>query len=56
MASFTYKKVYIKDYETIVGPKERESSINFCNSIKDYYYNEKNIEDAEIKMQNFCLQ
>ena len=55
MASFTYKNVYIKDYESIVGPKEKESNITFSNYLKDYYYNEKNIEDAEIKMQNLCL-
>lgn len=55
MSSFIYKNVYIKDYETIAGPKEKESLINFPNTINDYYYNEKNIEDAEMKMQNFCL-
>ena len=55
MASFTYKNVYINDYETIAGPKEKESQIFFENTIDDYYYNEKTIEDAEIKMQNFCL-
>lgn len=55
MSSFKYKNVYIKDYESIVGPKESESNIEFQNTIKDYYYNEDKIEDAEIKMQNFCL-
>ena len=55
MASFKYNNVYINDFETIVGPKERTSKIDFKNSISDYYYNEKTIEDAEIKMQNFCM-
>ena len=55
MSSFKYNNVYIKDYESIVGPKEKESKIKFKNTIKDYYFEEKNIEDAEIKMQNFCL-
>lgn len=55
MASFKYNKVYIKDYSTIVGPKEKEGNIKFPNFIKDYYYEEETIEDAEIKMQNYCL-
>lgn len=55
MSSFKYNNVYIKDYETIVGPKEAEGNIEFSNTIEDYYFNEKKIEDAEIKMQNICL-
>ena len=55
MASFKYNDVYIKDYCTIVGPKEKEGNIKFPNSIKDYYYDEENLEEAEIKMQNYCL-
>ena len=55
MSSFKYNNVYIKNYESIVGPKESNSNIKFKNTIEDYYYNEKNIEDAEIKMQEFCL-
>lgn len=55
MSSFKYKNVYINDYETIVGPKEYESNIKFKNHIKDYYYETENIEDAEIKMQKYCL-
>lgn len=55
MSSFKYDNVYIKDYESIAGPKEREGNIEFKNSIDDYYYGEDGIEDAEVKMQNFCL-
>ena len=55
MSSFKYNNVYIKDYETIVGPKESEGNIEFSNTIEDYYFNEEKIEDAEIKMQNICL-
>ena len=55
MASFRYNDVYIKDYTTIVGPKEKEGNIKFPNYIKDYYYEEPTLEDAEIKMQNYCL-
>lgn len=55
MSSFKYNNVYIKDYETIVGPKESQGNIKFPNIIEDYYYNEEKIEDAEIKMQNTCL-
>lgn len=55
MSSFKYNNVYIKDYESIVGPKEKEGNLEYSNTIDDYYYNENKIEDAEIKMQNFCL-
>lgn len=55
MSSFKYNNVYIKDYETIVGPTEKESKIYFKNAIKDFYFNEDKLEEAEIKMQNFCL-
>ncbi len=55
MSSFKYQNVYIKDYETVVGPKETEGNLKFQNTIKDYYYQEDKIEDAEIKMQNLCL-
>ncbi len=55
MSSFKYDNVYIKDCESIVGPKEAEGNIEFKNKIDDYYYGEDKIEDAEIKMQNFCL-
>ena len=55
MSSFKYNNVYIKDYHTIVGPKEKEGLIKFKNSIIDYYNEEASLEDAEIKMQNLCL-
>ena len=55
MSSFKYNNVYIKDYHTIVGPKEKEGLIKFNDSINDYYYNETSIEDAEIKMQDHVL-
>lgn len=55
MSSFKYNNVYIKDYETICGPKEKEGKIRFSNSIKDYYNGQEGIEEAEIKMQEFCI-
>lgn len=55
MSSFKYNNVYIKDYESIVGPTEANGNLSYSNIIEDYYYNEDKIEDAEIKMQNFCL-
>lgn len=55
MSSFKYENVYIKDYETIVGPNEKKGNITYQNTISDYYFNEEKIEDAEIKMQNLCL-
>lgn len=56
MSSFKYQNVYINSYSTIVGPEEKKGRLKFPNYIKDYYYNEKSIEDAEIKMQSFCLK
>lgn len=55
MSSFKYNNVYIKDYESIAGPLEQEGLLTYPNTIKNYYYNEDKIEDAEIKMQNLCL-
>ena len=55
MSSFKYNNVYIKDYHTIVGPKEKEGLVKFNDYIKDYYYEEPTIEDAEIKMQEHVL-
>lgn len=55
MSSFKYKNVYIKDYETIAGPEEEKGNLTYQNIINDYYYEEDKIEDAEIKMQNLCL-
>lgn len=55
MSSFKYNNVYINDYQTIAGPKEKNGSLKYQNTFDDYYYDEKSIEDAEIKMQEFCL-
>ena len=55
MSSFKYNNVYIKDYETIAGPEEKKGKLEYQNTIDDYYFGEKKIEDAEIKMQNYCL-
>ena len=55
MSSFKYNNVYIKDYETIAGPKEKEGNLTYPNTSDDYYFGEERIEDAEIKMQNICL-
>lgn len=55
MTSFRYENVYIKDYDSICGPEEHKSNIKCNNYINDYYYGEKNLIDAEIKMQSFVL-
>lgn len=55
MASFTYNNVYIKDYASIAGPEEKKGNLKYYHTIDDYYNGEKTIEDAEIKMQEFCL-
>ena len=55
MSSFKYNNVYIRDYHTIVGPKEKKSKIEFDEGIEDYYFEEDTLEDAEIKMQEHVL-
>lgn len=55
MSSFKYNNVYIRDYESIAGPMEAEGNLEYPNIIKDYYFNEDKLEEAEIKMQNLCL-
>lgn len=55
MSSFKYNNVYIRDYESIAGPLENQGNLKYPNTINNYYYNEDKLEDAEIKMQNICL-
>lgn len=55
MSSFKYNNVYINEYQTIAGPKEKDGALKYQATFDDYYYNEKTIEDAEIKMQEYCL-
>ena len=56
MASKKFKNVYISDYYTIVGPKEKESKLKkFDMSLDDYYFGEKTFEQAEIKMQKTAI-
>ena len=55
MSSFKYNNVYLKDYESIAGPEEVKGNLEYQNTINDYYFGEEKIEDAEIKMQNLCL-
>ena len=55
MSSFKYNNVYIKDFETIAGPEEKKGNLQYQNTIDNYYFGEEKIEDAEIKMQNLCL-
>lgn len=57
MANLNFENVYIKDYFTLVGPKEKDSKINnFDMSIDDYYYKSKTFEMAEIKMQRVVIE
>jgi len=57
MASLKFSNVYIKDYFTLVGPKEKESKLNnYDLAITDYYYKMKTFEMAEIKMQRVVVE
>ena len=55
MASLIFKNVYINDQETVVGPYENNGVLNFNNSIKDFYGDEKSFENCEIKLQKIVF-
>ena len=56
MANLNFNNVYIKDYFTIVGPKEKDSKLtNYNLKFDDYYFEEKTFELAEIKMQRLVI-
>jgi len=54
---FNYKNVYIDDWYSIIGPKEKsDGNLKKYNlGLNDYYFNEKTFEKAEVKMQKFVL-
>lgn len=57
MGNIKFNNVYIKDYFTLVGPKEKDSKItNYDLGFKDSYFGEKTFELAEIKMQKVVIQ
>ena len=54
---FDFKNVYINNWFSIIGPLEANSN-NLKNVdlvMNDYYYGEKTIEKAEIKMQDIII-
>ena len=56
MSSLKFNNVYLKDYFTLVGPKEKESKLyNFDVAIDDYYFGMNTFEMAEIKMQETVI-
>lgn len=56
MASFKYKDVYLNKFYSIAGMNENNGNLKNVNRyIKDYYDDEKTIEDCEIKMQKETL-
>lgn len=57
MASLKFDNVFIKDYFTLVGPKEKESKLkSFDYYIDDYYFKSKTFELAEVKMQRVVIE
>ena len=56
MVSFKYKDVYLNKFYSIAGPYENNGNLKKTNRyIKDFYDDEKTIEDCEIKMQKEVL-
>ncbi len=52
MASFRYKDIYLNNVYSIAGKNENNGNLKGVNRyIKDFYDEEKTIEDCEIKMQ-----
>lgn len=56
MANFKFKDIYLNKFYSIAGPYENNGNLKNVNRyLKDFYDNEKTIEDAEIKMQKEVL-
>lgn len=56
MASFKFNNVYVKDYYTVSGPMESNSKLKKIElKMDDYYYGEKTLEMAEVKMQRVVV-
>lgn len=56
MASVKFKNVYINNSYSIAGMYENNGNLKNVNRyLKDFYDNEKTIEDAEVKMQKEVL-
>lgn len=52
MRNLNFQNVYLRDYYTIVGPKESEGKItNYNEKLSSLYNDEKTFESAEIAMQ-----
>ena len=57
MVNINYKDVYIKDFYSIAGTLEKNGNLKNVNRyLKDYYDEEKTIEDCEIKLQKEVLK
>ena len=51
MVTIKYNNVYVNNWFTICGSDEANGNIKNVNMVlKDKYYGEKTLEDAEIKM------
>lgn len=56
MLSLKFNSTYINDFESVVGPNEKNGNIrNVTEVIDDFYYGEKTFEKAQIKMNNKVL-
>lgn len=56
MASFKFKDIYLNNFYSIGGTNENNGNLKNVNRyLKDFYDNEKTIEDCEIKMQKEVL-
>ena len=56
MVSFNFKNVFINDFYSIAGSREKNGNLKNVNVyLNDYLFGEKTFEDAEIKMQALVL-
>lgn len=57
MGNLKFNNVYIKNFYTIAGPKEKDSKISNVNlKFDDLYFGKQTFEEAEIKMQEVSIQ
>lgn len=52
---FNFNNIYINNWYSVVGPYEKNNIKKYNLGFDDYYFGEKTIEQAEIKMQKITL-
>ena len=58
MTTLTFKNVYVKSENAIVGKLEKEGPLGsyFDDYSSDPYFNQSSFEQAEIEMNRLCVE